>query len=129
MNVLRYKRASDRHKIIHIRNQPDPKSYTYKISLKIIYLKPPIISYKRRKSPKVRLLDQKSNSEALMRGDRQNYTGSPCRPVTHLLFHVYKNHRRSFGGKPFASFSCLVTSPQRTLLVGVIKFDEALNLS
>ena len=36
---------------------------------------------------KIRLLDQKSNCEAIMRGDRQNHTRSPCRPVTHLLFH------------------------------------------
>ena len=52
---------------------------------KTIYLKPPIISCKRGKSLKVRLLDQKSKSKAVMRGERQNYTKRLCRPVTHLL--------------------------------------------
>ena len=33
----------------------------------------------------IRLLDQKSNCKAIMRGDRQNRTRSPCTPVTHLL--------------------------------------------
>ena len=33
----------------------------------------------------IRLLDQKSNFKAITRGDRQNHTRSPCRPVTHLL--------------------------------------------
>ena len=40
-----------------------------------------------------------------------------------------KNHSRSFGGKRVASFSCLVTSPQRTILVGIMKFDAAWNLT
>ena len=31
------------------------------------------------------LLDQKSNSKAVMRGDRQYYTRNPCRLVTQLL--------------------------------------------
>jgi len=39
---------------------------------------------------RIRMLDQKSNSTAVMRGDRQNYTRSPCKPVTHLLSHVVK---------------------------------------
>ena len=33
----------------------------------------------------MRLLDQKSNCKAIMRGDRKNHTRSPCRSVTHLL--------------------------------------------
>ena len=33
------------------------------------------------------LLDQNSNSKAVMRGDRQHYTRSPYRIVTHLLSH------------------------------------------
>ena len=28
------------------------------------------------------MLDQKSNCKAIMRGDRQNHTRSPCRPLT-----------------------------------------------
>ena len=56
--------------------------------LKIIFFKPPIVSYNRNivNLFRTRLLNQKSNSRAVMEGDRQNYT-SPCRPVTHLLSH------------------------------------------
>ena len=62
--------------------------------LKTIYLKPPITSYKRGKSLKIRLLDQKSKCKAIMRarGDRQNHTRSPCKPVTHLLSLIIATH-------------------------------------
>ena len=54
--------------------------------LKTIYLKLPITSYKRSKSLKDTFVkDQKSNCKAIMRGDRQNHTRSPCRPVTRSL--------------------------------------------
>ena len=35
----------------------------------------------------MRTLDQKSNSKAVMQGDRQYYTRNLCRLVTHLLSH------------------------------------------
>jgi len=37
-----------------------------------------------------------------------------------LVLSCLQNHRRSFGGKLFASFSCLVTNPQWTILVGIM---------
>ena len=44
------------------------------------------------------------------------------------LFTTFTNYRRSFGRKTFVLFSCLVTSPQRMVPVGIIQFGKALNV-
>ena len=54
------------------------------------------------------MLDQKSNCKAIIRGDRQNHTRSPCRPVTHLLshtsqFHTFQGNHQSLQWNVFAA--------------------------
>ena len=73
------------------------ESHTNQSLLKIIYLKPPIVSSKRNivNLFRTRFLDQKSNSGAAMEGDSQSYT-SPCRPVTHLLSHPVMGWSQKF---------------------------------
>ena len=61
------------------RKSPFAENYLFETSDSIVYTKE-VNLYKG-----IRLLDQKSNCKAIMRGDRQNHTRSPCRPVTHLL--------------------------------------------
>ena len=52
----------------------------------------------------------------------ENSTGLPPSSLSAMFTN---NHSRRFGGKRVASFSCVVTSPQRTILVGIMKFDAA----
>ena len=52
----------------------------------------------------------------------ENSTGLPPSSLSAVFTN---NHSRGFGGKRVALFYCLVTSLQRTILVGIMKFDAA----
>ena len=92
--------------------------------LKTIYLKRPIISYKRSKCLKDTLVRSKSNCKAIMRDDRQNHTRSLCRACHSLTlskFAFIKNggllQDRSLGPRyQYFDFYGRSSFPRRSLI-------------